>query len=46
MLRTSGEVKTNPNATSPCGLLHMDSPVLADQQKITYICSVRTLDAV
>ena len=27
-------------------LLYMDTPVLADQQKITYISSVRTLCAI
>ena len=27
------------------GLLHMDTQVLADQQKLTLISSVRTLDA-
>ena len=29
-----------------CGLLHIDTPILADHQKLTYINSVQTLDAV
>ena len=28
------------------GLLHMDTPVLANQQKLAFISSVRTLDAI
>ena len=28
-----------------CGLLHIDTSMLADQQKLTYISGVRTLDA-
>ena len=29
-----------------CGLLHMDTPVLADQQKLIFVISVQILDAV
>ena len=28
------------------GLVHMDTPVLANQQKLTFISSVQTLDAI
>ena len=28
------------------GLLHMDTPVLAEQQKLTFTKSVQTLDAI
>ena len=28
------------------GLLHMDGPVLANQQKLTFLSSVRNVDAV
>ena len=31
---------------SSYGLLHMDTPVLADQEKLTFISSAQTLGAV
>ena len=45
-MEIAGEIRTNSLARSSYGLLHMDTPVLADQQGLTYIISVRTLDAV
>ena len=46
MRGTAREVKTNSKATIYYGLLHKDAPVLADQQRLTYISSVRILDAI
>ena len=34
MLSIAGEVRINSLATFSCGLLHMDTPVLADQQNL------------
>ena len=37
MLINAGEVKTNSSSMFYYGRLHMDTPVLADQQKVTFI---------
>ena len=42
---SAGEVRTNPPTTFSCGLLHMDTPVLANEQRLTFISAVRTKDA-
>ena len=42
---TAGEVKKNSKATFSDGILHMDISMLIDQQKITFISSLRTLGA-
>ena len=42
MLTTAGEVRTNTKVTFSYGLLHMDTPVSAEQQSLTYINSSRT----
>ena len=42
----AGEVRTNSWVTLFYGLLHMDIPVLAKQQKIIFINSMWTLDSV
>ena len=41
-----GKIRTNSRVTFYCGLLHMDAPMLAVQQRFTYISSAWTLDAV
>ena len=41
---TAGEVGMNSNSMFSYGLQHMDTLVLADQQKLIYISSVWTLD--
>ena len=46
MLGTAGEVKTNSLATFSNGLLHMETPVLANEQRLTHTSSMRTADAV
>ena len=46
MLSTAVEARTNSSATFSYGLLHMDTLVLTDQQKLTYIGSVSTLDTI
>ena len=46
MISTTGEVRVNTLATFSCELLHMDTPMLADLQKFTFITFVRTVDAV
>ena len=46
MLSTVGEVRINSEAMFSSGLLHMDSLVLPDEQKFTFISSVQMLDAV
>ena len=43
---TAGEVRMNSEATFFYGLQHMDTAVLANQQKLTFISSVLTLVAV
>ena len=40
MLGTDGEVRMNSRVTFCYGLLLMDTPGLADQQRLWYICSV------
>ena len=45
MLGTDGEVRKNINDVIN-ELLHIDTPLIADQQKVTFICSGQTLDAV
>ena len=44
MLSTAGEVLTNSEAKLSCGMIYLDSPVLANQQKLTFISSVQMLD--
>ena len=46
MLSPAGEANDNTQATFFCKFQYIDTPVLADQQKLKYITSVRTLDAV
>ena len=46
ILYTAGEVRMNSSVTFFYGLLQMDTPVLANQQELTYISSVWTHDAV
>ena len=46
MWDTVGEARTNSLAKFFYGLLHMDVPVLADQQKLTWIRYVQTLDVI
>ena len=46
MLGTAGEVKINSKLTFSYGPLHKDIPVLANQQKLTFISSMHTLDAI
>ena len=46
MLATAGEVRTNSLAIFPYRLLYMDTPVMADKQRLTYIRSMRIPDAV
>ena len=46
MLGTAAEVKTNSLVAFSDGLLHTDTPVLTDQQKLTYISFVQSLDAI
>ena len=41
-----GEVRMNSYMIFSYGVLHMDIPVLANQQKLTFISSVQTQDAV
>ena len=43
MLGTAGEVKTNSYATFSHGLLYMETPVLANQQRPIFISFVWTL---
>ena len=45
MLGNAGEVRMNQCSTFSTGLLHVDAPVLSDQQKLTFINSVQTLNA-
>ena len=42
MLEKQGQI----HETFSCGLLHVDTPVLADQQIYTFISSVQTLDTI
>ena len=44
MQNTAGEVGTN--SVKFCGLLHMNTPMLADQLRPMFISSVLILDAV
>ena len=46
MLDTAGEVKTDSLATFSNGLLHIDTPILADKHELTFISFVQTLDAI
>ena len=46
MLNTTGEVKTNSVVKFYYELLHMDTPVLADQQSLIYISTLQIFDAV
>ena len=46
MRGTAGEVQTNLKVKFFYRLLHMDIPVLIDQQRFIYISSVRRVDAV
>ena len=43
---TDGEGRTNSKLTFPNAPLKMYEPVLIDRQRLKYITSVRTLDAV
>ena len=43
---TGGEVRMNPNTTFFYEVIYMDIPMLADQQRIRFISSVWTQDAV
>ena len=45
MWGTDGNERMNLWAIFSYGLLYMDTPVLADQQRLTYISSVQTVDA-
>ena len=45
MQGTAGEVKTNSLAMFSYGLQHMDTPILADLLKLTFISFVRTQGA-
>ena len=45
-LDTAGEVRTNSQAIFLYGLLYMGTPVLANQQGLTYIISTWTLDTI
>ena len=45
-LGTDNKVGTNSFVKFSCGPQHMNTLVLADQQRLTYIISVRTLDLV
>ena len=38
-LSTAKVVRTNSSATFSSGLLQLDTPVLADQQNLTFICA-------
>ena len=38
MLVTAAEVRTNSKETFSYGLLHLDTPLLADQQKLHQLC--------
>ena len=46
MLDTAGEVRTNSLVTFSNELLHMDTPVLAYQQKLIFTSFLQTLDSV
>ena len=46
ILRTAGEVRANSKVMFSYGLLHIDVPVLANQQRLKYTSYVQTLDAV
>ena len=46
MLGTAGEIKMNSSLTFANGLEHINTPMLAGQQKLTIISSVQTLDIV
>ena len=46
MNKAVGEVWTNRQMTSSFGLQHMNTPVSTDQQKLTFLTSMRILDAV
>ena len=46
MLGIDAELKTNLKGRFSYGLLHMDSPVSVDQQKLTSNSSELTLDTV
>ena len=45
MLGTTGEVRMNSQVIF-YGLQHMDTPQLAQQQKLTFISSVQTQDTI
>ena len=42
-LGIAGKIRTNTKAMFSNGLLHMDTPLLANQQKLAFTISVRTL---
>ena len=44
MLGTAGEIRMKLNGMLSCGLLHMDTPVSDNQQRLTFISFVWTLD--
>ena len=44
ILCTTRDVRTKPYMVFSYGLLHMDSPVLAEQQRLTLIHYVQMLD--
>ena len=46
MLGTAGEIRTNSLAMFSYELLHMDTPLLADQLRLTLTNSVQTLDTI
>ena len=45
-MSTAKEIKTKSWVTFSYGLLHMDTSILSEQQKLTFISSVWTLGAV
>ena len=46
LLGTTGEVKADDLAMFSSGLLHIDTLMLTNQQKLTFISSVRALDVI
>ena len=46
LLHTAGKVKLNSKAMFSYGFVHMDTPVLANQQKFTSINFVQTMHTI
>ena len=46
MLSTDEELRTNSSLMFFCGFQRMDTPVLADQQKLTFLSFVLTRDTI